>query len=143
MSGFAVFITSLSAACVFIGALQLICPDGAMEKPVKYILSLVFLVSVISTTGLITGGLNEEIDFNVSREIESEELYISSAKYVYETALRSAQINFSKITVCTDKLSDNSIVISKLVIYSDCESIRIMDALGNAAKNIEVEIINE
>ena len=120
MSGLSTFLTSLCAASVFIGAVHLICPDGNMGKPVKYVLSL-----------------------DAAAEVSDEELKTASAKYVYEQALKSNKINFTEITVCTDKTEDGSIVISKVIIFSDCAEERIRAALGEAAQNIEVEIVNE
>ncbi len=143
MSGFTSFLTALCAACVFLGAVQLVCPDGSMSKPVKYILGLVFLVTVISAAGLISDGFRSDIRFNTDIETSDEELKAAAAKYVYAKVLKSAEINFSEITVCTDKTEDGGIVISKLIIYSDCAEERIRGALGAAAENIEVEIVNE
>lgn len=143
MSGLTTFLTSLCAACVFIGAVHLICPDGNLGKPVKYVLSLVFLVTVISAAGLLKGGFNTDISFEASAAASDEELKAAAARYVYGEALRSCEINFSEITVCTDKNEDGSIVISKVIIYSDADKERIRVALGSAAENIEVEIINE
>lgn len=143
MSGFTAFLTSLCAACVFIGAIHLICPDGNLGKPVKYILSLVFLVTVISAAGLLKGGFNTDITFEASAGTSDETLKTAAARYVYTETLRSSKINFTEITVCTDKTQDGSIVISKVVIYSDADKERIRVALGAAAENIEVEIVNE
>lgn len=143
MSGLTSFLTSLCAACVFIGAMHLICPDGNLGKPVKYILSLVFLVTVISAAGLLKGGFDTNIGFETSAAVSDEELKAASARYVYGQVLKSSEINFTEITVCTDKTEDGSIVISKVIIYSDCDKERIRAALGEAAKNIEVEIVNE
>ena len=143
MSGLSTFLTSLCAASVFIGAVHLICPDGNMGKPVKYVLSLVFLVTVISAAGLLKGGISTDISFDAAAEVSDEELKTASAKYVYEQALKSNKINFTEITVCTDKTEDAGIVISKVIIFSDCAEERIRAALGEAAQNIEVEIVNE
>ncbi len=52
MNAFSAFAAALCAACVLIGALHLITPDGAMSKPVKYALSVVFLISVISAAAI-------------------------------------------------------------------------------------------
>lgn len=143
MSGLSSFLTAICAAAVFIGALHLICPDGSLGKPVKYILSLAFLITIISAAGLLKGGIDANINFETSAEASDEALKTASAKYVYEQALRNSEINFTEITVCTDKTEDGSIIISKVIIYSDCEKTRILDALGAAAQNIEVEIVNE
>ena len=143
MSGLNTFLASLCAAAVFIGALHLICPDGSLGKPVKYVLSLVFLVTVISAAGLLKGGITADISFNTTAEVSDEALKAAEAKYVYGQVLKSNEINFTEITVCTDKTEDGSIVISKVIIFSDCAEERIRSALGEAAQNIEVEIVNE
>lgn len=143
MSGFTSFLTAVCASLVFIGAMHLICPDGSMAKSVKYILGLVFLVTVISAAGLLSDGFTPEISFDTDIESSKEELSAAAARYAYEQALKAAEINFSKITVCTDKTADGGIVISKLIIYSDCAEEGILAALGAAAENIEVEIVNE
>ena len=143
MNSLITFLTALCTACVFIGAVHLICPDGSLGKPVKYVLSLVFLVTIISATGFLKGGFSTDINFNTGAEVSEEELKAASARYVYEQVLKSNQINFTEITVCTDKTEDSSIVISKVIIYSDCNKERVLAALGESAKNLEVEIVNE
>lgn len=143
MSGLNSFLTAFCAALVFIGAMHLISPDGIMLKPVKYILSLVFLVTVITAAGLLQKDFDSGITFETEIATDSGELNTSAAKYVYQQALKAAQINFSEITVCTDKTEDGGIVISKLIIYSDSTEERIRTALGAAAEKIEVEVVNE
>ena len=68
---------------------------------------------------------------------------ISSAKYVFSYVLTKNGINFKEISLCTDNLPDGSIVISKVIINSDCESQEIIKVLGDLAKTREVEIVNE
>lgn len=114
-----------------------------MGKSVKYVLSLVFLVTLISAAGLLKSGFNYDISFNMSSKVSDEALMKESARYVYAQALKNSEINFTEITVCTDKTEDGSIVISKVIIYSDCTEERIRTALGEAAEKIEVEIVNE
>lgn len=137
------FLTSFCAASIFIGALYMICPDGAMSKSVKYVLSLAFLLTVIAAVGITVK--HTDFDFNITQyEVTDTELLdTAAAEYAYTYALNAADINFSKITVCTDKTADGSIVISKVIIYSDCEKSRILSVLGEATNNFEVEIINE
>lgn len=136
-------LTAFCASCVFIGALYMLCPDGVMSKAVKYILGLVFLLSVIAAAGITVK--TPDIDFSFPQSVyeDTASLDAASAEYVYSYALQSAGIDFSQITVCTDKTADGSIIISKVIIRSDCERERILSALGEAAKNYEVEIINE
>ena len=142
MSYFTSFITSICAACIMIGALHMICPDGAMGKSVKYILSLIFIVSVIAAAFSIRN-FDWNTDYTVPEIQSDESLQSASARYVYAAALKSAGINFREITVCTDKSESGSIIISKVIIYSDCDAAKIRVALGAAAENLEVEIINE
>lgn len=142
MSYFTSFITSICAACIMIGALHMICPDGAMGKSVKYILSLIFIVSVIAAAFNIRN-FDWNTDYTVPEIQSDESLQSASARYVYAAALKSAGINFREITVCTDKSESGSIIISKVIIYSDCDAAKIRVALGAAAENLEVEIINE
>lgn len=137
------FFTAFCAAAVFIGGLYMLCPDGAMSKSVKYLLSLVFLVTIISAAGLNLRKSDINIDFSVKAETNTTDLEVESARYVYSYALKSAGINFKKIEIFTDKAANDSISINKVIIYSECERETILKALNEAAKNIEVEIINE
>ena len=136
------FLTTLCAVCVIIGALQLLAPEGAMSRPVKYILSLVFLaVTVCSALPRAA-----KIDFNIpaARVTTDEgELLSTSAEYVYAAALNNAGIKFFEITVCTDKTESGGILISKVYIRSDYPEFKVKEALGKAAENYEVVVINE
>ena len=136
------FITSFCAACVLIGSLYIICPEGNLAKPIKYLLSLLFIVIVIACTSI---GKNIKFDFP-NPEIQqssTEELQIYSAEYVFSYVLKQNEINFDSITVCTDNSPDGSIVISKVTIYTDCEKDKVINALGELATTREVEIIND
>lgn len=120
----------------------MLCPDGVMSKSVKYIFSLIFILSVV-TAASFSGNWGVGKLAQVSVEINDEELQKSSAEYVFETALKKEGIDFSKITVCTDKTENDSISISKVIIYTDCEKLRVIAALKEAAENTEVEVIND
>lgn len=140
---FSSLIGSFCASCVFIGALYMLCPDGVMSKTVKYILGLCFLLSVISVAG-ITAEI-PQIDFTLPETAADtqESLEISSAEYVISQLLSASGIDFSEITVCTDKSEDGSIIINKVIIQSREEKEKIISCLGELTKNYEVEIINE
>ena len=137
------FLTAFCVACILMGCLYIICPEGKLSKPLQYILSLLFIVIIISCVKLPFS--NEKIDFEAP-EIATEsyeELQISSAKYVYTYAVSSAGIKFKEMNFYTDKSEDGSIVINKVVINSDCREQEILKALGTLANAREVEIINE
>ena len=137
------FLMSFCVSAIFIGAVFLICPGGKMSKPVKYILTLVFTVVIITSVS----NKNFDLDFSDFKvptvDTDGEELKIQSAEYVLGEVLRQNGVNFSKITVCTTKAEDSSIVISKVIIFSQERDEKILDALSEIVKNYEVEIKNE
>ena len=57
--------------------------------------------------------------------------------------VKNSGIEFNEIEIYTDKDETNSISINKVVIYTACTKQAVLEALGEAAENIEVEIINE
>ena len=143
MNFFSQLIVAFCASSVFIGILFLLCPDGVMSKSVKYILGLSFLLSVITVAGITVR--TDEFEF---REFEFPENNLNTvetqtAKQVYSYALSQAGINFDEIELSTNKLEDGSIIINKIIIYSDADREKIIETLGEAAQNFEVEIINE
>ncbi len=143
MKIFSQLVVAFCASSVFIGVLYLLCPNGVMSKSVKYILGLTFLLSVITVAGITvkTEGFEfKEFEFPADN---AETTQIETAKQVYSYALAKAGINFEKIELCTNKAEDGSIIINKIIIYSDSEREKIIEALGEAAQNFEVEIINE
>lgn len=143
MNVFNSFITSVCAACVIIGAAYLICPNGNMQKPVKYVLSLVFISIIISVTPLahIKPDFNFH-EYEYSRKTENE-LLISGAEYVYGAALKKAGVNFNKITVCTDKTENGGISITKIVVLTNEPEYKVKEVLSAAAVNYEVVVQNE
>lgn len=142
MTGISAFLTAFCAGCVLIGALTLLCPDGSMQKPVRVVFSLVFLASVLASALPARLAL-PEFSAAADSPAQTEALTAAAAEYTYSLALSRSGINFSEIHVYTDKAADGSISISKVVIHSPCEPEKIMEALGAAAQNYEVEIRNE
>lgn len=143
MSSISSAICGFCAACVFIGALFMLCPDGALSKSVKYTLSLVFLLAVISAAGI--GVKNFDADFfkTEQTDISTEQLTELNIRLVFEETLRKNGINFEEISVFTDKLETGGISITKVIIRSDCEKEKIFEVLGNVSNSVEVEVINE
>jgi hypothetical protein len=136
------FFITFCVSAVFIGALLIICPNGKISKSVKYVLSLAFTLIIISSA------LKIDFDFNLKPDTEAitihtEALEVKSAEYVYSHCLKAANIQFSKISVLTNKTNDDRIVISKVLIFSKEDKNKIFLALSAVAQNFEVEIINE
>lgn len=143
MNYFSSVVIAFCVACIIIGVLYILCPDGEISKTVKYVLGLCFILSVITATGINVKKADFDFSFSVIQNADSTALDTANAKLVYSMALQNSGIDFSEITVCTDKLRDGSIVINKVIIRSDCEKDKILSALGETAKVYEVEIINE
>ncbi len=137
------FFTSFCTGLILIGSLYIICPDGNISKSVKYIFTLVFLILIISAANI----LPTKIDFDFKTppiETEtSQDMQIYAIKYLYSNSLERANINFKEIYVYTDNSDDQSIVITKVIIVSNENSEKIINALGELAEYRKVEIINE
>lgn len=136
------FFASFCIAAIFIGALFIICPDGAMSKTVKYALSLVFLCIVISTAGIT---VRTPVVFESPHSFSEGErqMEITFARQVYARALYSKQINFKVIEVFTNKQADDSIIISKVQIFTEHSKEAVLSALEGLNPKVEVEVINE
>lgn len=137
------FLACFCVACILIGCLYIICPEGKLSKPLQYILSLLFIVIIISCAKLPFTNANDDFSTPEINTESYEEMQLSSAEYVFSYTLKSAGINFKEIRFSTDKSEDGSIVINKVVINSDCQQEKILKALGELVKTREVEIINE
>lgn len=136
------FFITFCASAIFIGALLIVCPSGHLSKSVKNILAIIFTIIVISAA--------LKIDFNLDFKVNTDAitshtvaLETHSAAYVYGQCLKKAELEFSKISVLTNKNDDGSIVISKVLIFSKEDKNKILTALCDVTQNFEVEIINE
>ncbi len=137
------FITAVCAACVIIGAAYLICPDGSMQKPVKYVLSLVFIAVIISSVPIARVKFDLNFKAYEYSEKTEDELLISDAEYVYGSVLKKAGVNFNKITVCTDKTESGGISIIKIAVSTNEPEYKVKEALNAAGVNYEVTVQNE
>ncbi len=135
------FIISFCVSSVILGLLFILIPKGALNKPVRYVFSLCFVCCLIgSAVGLTTPDFS-----NFEAAYSSDFLNESNAELVlqsvFEEALASQNINFRKITLDTNKLTDGSIIISKVTVYASDDTQKIIDAIGS--DSYEVVIINE
>lgn len=137
------FITSFCVGSILIGSLYIICPKGNISKQIKYIFSLVFLIIIIYAANVPLKSIDWDALSPKDIQINSETLETSSAEYVFSYTLKKQNINFREISIFTDKTSDNSIVITKVVIVTDEPPQKLINALAGLLENREVEIINE
>ena len=143
MNGFQSAVCALCAALILIGALCLLTPGGTMGKPVKSVISLVFLISVLAACLPAFRGFSPEIIFRTEAAADAGDLTATNAEYVFREVLQKQDIPFSKITVRTDKTDDGGISISKVIIVTACEEETVRAALDGIGESVEVVIRRE
>lgn len=141
MNAFSSFVASFCASSIIIGLMYLVCPEK-QKNIVKFLFGIVFILSVISSFASIKDITLPDFD-SADYSRNETDIAETSARLVYEGALKNSGINFRKIEVCTDKNEDGSIFITKVIIYSDANKTDILTALGTVAKTYEVEIKND
>lgn len=141
MDGLNSFIISFCGSCILLGILYMLCPSGNMSAPVKYVFCLCFVCCVIGAAIASPSPDFSYFDRTDREDILNEQNTAVTAVTVFSEALRQSNTNFSKIMVDTNKMSDGSIIISKVTVYSDEDKSKIIQAIGS--DSYEVVIINE
>lgn len=141
MNGLSSFIISFCGSCVLLGFLYMLCPSGSMSAPVKYVFCLCFVCCVVGAALSIPNPDFSYFDGSEGADILNEQNTSVTVQAVFSEALRQSDINFRKITVDTNKMSDGSIIISKVTVYSGDDKSKIIQAIGS--DSYEVVIINE
>lgn len=134
------FIAAFCLGCVLLGALYILVPKGNISKSVKYAFCLVFLCMIISAGIKLTKVEIPTFSTDESR-FENERLSAAAAQMIFAEALSENEINFSKITVFTDKTEVGGINISKVYVYTDCPPQKVSAVIGSNA--YELVVINE
>lgn len=143
MNWFNSLITAFCTAGICFGLLILICPNGKLQKSVRFTVSLCFLLIIISVAGVKITLDNFEIDFNANSSVDISSMETKAAEYTFSLALQNAGIEFEKISVYTDNSSSDSIGFTVVEIYTQCDRQRIINALGGERQGLEVRVINE
>ena len=141
MSGINSFIISFCGSCVLLGFLYMLCPSGNMSAPVKYIFCLCFVCCVLGTAFSIKPPDFSEFDKTESTQLLTEQNSAVAAQAVFTQALKQQNINFRKITVDTNKMTDGSIIISKITVYTSDSPQKVLEVIDS--DSYEVVIINE
>lgn len=141
MSGFKGFVAAFCTVCVVFGGVQLIIPKGAFSKSVRYILGLVFLSSLLAVM-LSVKRFSPQFNYYTDSARDTGTMSKAAITSVFEQALTSNNINFSKIEVCTDKTDSNSIIITEVTVYSSDSEARITELIG-FSDSYEVKVVNE
>lgn len=140
MSAFSSFIISVSAACVLLSALYILCPEGKLKAPIKYTFALTLLCCVCSLGSI---GNKIDIDFSISDKYTGVSVAAAevTAENIFRSALGEEKIEFKKIEVLADKLQDGSISITSVTVYSPEPYEKIVSVIGSDA--YEVVVLNE
>lgn len=141
MNGINSFIISFCGSCILLGFLYMLCPSGSMSASVKYIFCLCFVCCVIGAAFSIKLPDFSQFDKVGDVEILSEQSAAVTAQMVFGEALTQKNINFRKITVDTNKLSDGSIIISRITVYTSEMPQLVTKAIES--DSYEVVVINE
>ena len=141
MNNLSSFLVSFCSACILLGFLFLLCPKDKLNSSVKYVFCLCFLCCVLS--GVVDfPKLNlSQLDTAASNAVLTEQSAAAVAQSVFAEALTQQNINFSKISVDTNKLSNGSITISRVTVYSAESAELIVSVIGS--DSYEVCVINE
>lgn len=135
------FITGFCVSCVLLGVLYMLCPSGSMANSVKYVFCLCFVCCIVTAVSRLPKPDFSFFQKSQQSEIVSQQNAEVSARAVFAEALRQQNINFKKINVYTNKLSDGSIVINRVEVYSTEEAGKITQAIDS--DYYEVVVINE
>ena len=136
---FGAFVTAFCVGSIILGALYILVPEGSLSKPVSYAFGIAFLCLILSV-GKLTSINLPQIDYK-SAEFANERLSAASAEMIFSEALAREDINFSKITVFTDKTESGGISITKVVVYTDASPVQVNAVIGS--DGYEVLVINE
>ncbi len=141
MNNLSAFMLSFCSSCILLGFLYMLCPKNKLSNSVKYVFCLCFLCCILS--GVVNfPKLNiEQFETNSNNTILTEQYAAVTAQNVFSQALIDKGINFSKILVSTTKLSNGSITINKVTVYSTENSDLIKQIIGS--NSYEVYVINE
>lgn len=139
MSALGEFATAFCSVCIMAAGLYMLCPAGKLEKSVKYVFSLVFLVCVVSAFKGV-GEFKPRLDVRET-EIVSKEMDVAAAELAFKMALRNEGIKFSDLEVCTDISATDGIIINKVVVYSSEPTEKIREILGGEDAQYVVEVV--
>ena len=143
MSGLYEFIVVFCSTSLLFGGIYMLKPSGNIGKAVKYIFALIFLCSVLGAIFNIKIDDLDNFTINSNQHIEASSLGHDALELTFEEALRSSGLIFSKITVCTNKNENGSIIISKVTVFTKEAKEKVREALGGERAEYEIEVCYE
>lgn len=124
-------------AAVIIGAVYIICPEGAQGRGMKYIAGLIMLICTV----------NPFLRININTDIETpqntvtynaSEMLAAQAEYIIGEALRDGGVSYRLVSVNTDILPSGDIFISSVCITGASDKQKAAELLGNVMQAKEV-----
>lgn len=140
MSGFLSFVTGFCSVCILIGMLYMLVPEGTMSNSVKYVFALCFMCCILSGTVGISKINVTDLNLGVQQSYVTENMAARTAEQIFSHALRSKNIDFTKIRVITDKTDGGGISIIKVTVYSSATAEDIYSVISS--DDYEVNVIN-
>ncbi len=137
MNGISSFVVSFCAATIVLGGLYMLCGNIKLSNSVRYVFCLCFICSVLGATALFSN-IKPSIKKTEEKEIVTEDKSSRSAELIFETALESEGIEFSKIIVNTDKSDSGNIFITEVIVYSNEDANKIREVIGEGAYDVRV-----
>lgn len=141
MGQFGNFIVSFCAGCILLGFLYMLCPSGNMSAIVKYVFCLCLVCCTVGASVALSDINFSQFNSLSDAPIINQQNTAAVAQSIFCEALTKQGINFTKVVVYTNKLADNSIVISRVTIFSNEDAQKIYAVIGS--DDYEVEVINE
>ena len=130
-------------AFVFMGAVWLIVPGGAMKKSVNYCFSLAFLMIIIIPVMAIGKFEFPKSNYEITQNQTVSAMASDAAYYLCVAALKDAGISFDNLTVNADICEDNGISINSVRVVSRFSRADICSVLEPIAPESVVEVVNE
>ncbi len=138
MSGLSSFAISFCTVCVTFSALSILLPENKLKKSLLYMLCIAFLCSILTSAKLISIKTPENKSKPTQADDTSLGMYRTAAEQTFKTALDTAGINYTDLSVLVDKNQNGSISIIEVTVYSSESEQKIEQALNRDAR-----VVNE
>ena len=108
--------STVAVSAVIIGSVYIICPNGQMSRPVKYIAGLIILLCIV--TPFMSASFDiDKTETSMDFSLSAEPMLIKQTEYIAEAVLTEHNIEFDKIEVSMDISDDGSISIYRIYLY--------------------------
>ncbi len=134
------FATAFCCVCVISGGLYLLCPTGKIEKTVRYVFGLIFVLCLLS---IVPGFKQTHIALPSSTTVSTpfNTFTVENIRQTFATTLENAGITYQKIEVCTDNLPNGGITITKVTVITAADAATVRELLGGEQAEYAIEII--